>query len=129
VAVFKNFRFSERTNLQFRTELFNVLTQPQYLNPGTSATFNVDPTAPAGSFPTRYVQTNTTFGVITGTRDPRTIQFWPETELLNDSSSLSILDACQNKRNFTAERSHCVSQSRLGERGPPDPRRPNRSAR
>jgi hypothetical protein len=75
LAVFKNFRFSERTNLQFRTELFNVLNHPQYLNPGTSATFNVDPTAPAGTFPTRYVQTNTTFGVITGTRDPRTIQF------------------------------------------------------
>lgn len=75
LAVFKNFRFSERTNLQFRTELFNVLNHPQYLNPGTAATFNVDPTAPAGSFPARYVQTNTTFGVITGTRDPRTIQF------------------------------------------------------
>jgi hypothetical protein len=75
LAVFKNFRFSERTNLQFRTEFFNVLNHPQYLNPGTAATFNVDPTSPAGSFPTRYVQTNTTFGVITGTRDPRTIQF------------------------------------------------------
>ncbi len=52
-----------------------VSNHPRYLNPGTAATFNVDPTAPAGSFPTRYVQTNTTFGVITGTRDPRTIQF------------------------------------------------------
>jgi hypothetical protein len=75
LAVFKNFRFSERTSLQFRAEFFNALNHPQYLNPGTSATFNVDPTAPAGSFPTRYVQTNTTFGVITATRDPRTIQF------------------------------------------------------
>jgi hypothetical protein len=75
LAVFKNFRLSERMKIQFRTELFNVLNHPQYLNPGTSGTFNVDPTAPAGSFPTRYVQTNTTFGVITGTRDPRTIQF------------------------------------------------------
>jgi hypothetical protein len=75
MAVFKNFRFSEHTNLQFRTEFFNLLNHPQYTNPGTAATFNVDPTAPAGSFPTRYIQTNTTFGVITGTRDPRNIQF------------------------------------------------------
>jgi len=75
VAIFKNFRFSERTNLQFRAEFFNVLNKAQYTNPGTSATFNVDPSAPAGSFPTRYIQTNTTFGVITGTRDPRNIQF------------------------------------------------------
>ncbi|HKP48243.1 MAG TPA: carboxypeptidase regulatory-like domain-containing protein [Pyrinomonadaceae bacterium] len=75
LAVFKNFRFSDRVNLQFRSEFFNVLNHPQYLNPGTAATFNVDPTAPAGSFPARYIQTNTTFGVITGTRDPRNIQF------------------------------------------------------
>jgi len=75
VAIFKNFRFSERINLQFRAEFFNVLNKAQYTNPGTSATFNVDPSAPAGSFPTRYIQTNTTFGVITGTRDPRNIQF------------------------------------------------------
>lgn len=75
VAVFKNFRFSERTNLQFRTEFFNVLNHPQYLNPGTSATFTTDPTAPAGSFPARFTQTNTVFGVITGTRDPRNVQF------------------------------------------------------
>jgi outer membrane receptor protein involved in Fe transport len=75
VAVFKNFRFSERTNLQFRSEFFNVLNHAQYTNPGTAATYTSDPTAPAGSFPTRYIQTNTTFGVITGTRDPRNIQF------------------------------------------------------
>lgn len=75
LAVFKNFRFSERVNLQFRSEFFNFLNHPQYTNPGTSATFTTDPTAPAGSFPTRYIQTNPTFGVITGTRDPRNIQF------------------------------------------------------
>jgi hypothetical protein len=75
MAVFKNFRFTERTNLQFRAEFFNVFNHPQYLNPGTSATFTADPAAPAGTFPTRYIQTNTTFGVITGTRDPRNIQF------------------------------------------------------
>ena len=75
MAIFKNFRFTERTKLQFRAEFFNVFNHAQYTNPGTSATFNVDPTAPAGSFPTRFIQTNTTFGVITGTRDPRNIQF------------------------------------------------------
>jgi Carboxypeptidase regulatory-like domain len=75
LAVFKNFRFTESKSLQLRAELFNVLNHPQYLNPATAATFNVDPNAPAGSFPTRFRQTNTTFGVITGTRDPRNIQF------------------------------------------------------
>jgi outer membrane receptor protein involved in Fe transport len=74
MAVFKNFRFSETKNLQLRFEVFNLLNHPQYLNPGTSATFSTDPTAPAGSFPTRFIQTNPTFGVITGTRDPRNIQ-------------------------------------------------------
>lgn len=74
VAVFKNFRFTERTNLQFRAEFFNFLNHAQYTNPGTLAEFRPDPAAPA-SFPTRFIQTNTTFGVITGTRDPRNIQF------------------------------------------------------
>ena len=74
MAVFKNFRFSESKNLQLRFEVFNLLNHAQYLNPGTAATFTADPAAPAGSFPTRYIQTNTTFGVITGTRDPRNIQ-------------------------------------------------------
>lgn len=74
MAVFKNFRFSESKNLQLRFEVFNLLNHAQYLNPGTAATFTTDPAAPAGSFPTRYIQTNTTFGVITGTRDPRNVQ-------------------------------------------------------
>lgn len=75
MAVFKNFRFTETVNLQFRAEFFNVLNHAQYTNPGTAATFAPDPTAAAGSFPNRFIQTNTVFGVITGTRDPRNIQF------------------------------------------------------
>ncbi|MFN2499434.1 MAG: carboxypeptidase regulatory-like domain-containing protein [Pyrinomonadaceae bacterium] len=74
LAVFKNFRFSEAKNVQLRFEFFNLLNHAQYLNPGTAAEFRPDPTAPT-SFPTRFIQTNTTFGVITGTRDPRNIQF------------------------------------------------------
>lgn len=73
MAVFKNFRFSEAKNLQLRFEFFNLFNHAQYLNPGTSATFQPDPAAPA-EFPNRFIQTNTTFGVITGTRDPRNIQ-------------------------------------------------------
>lgn len=73
MAIFKSFRFTESKNLQLRFEVFNVFNHAQYLNPGTSATFTTDSAAP-GSFPTRYSQTNPTFGVITGTRDPRNIQ-------------------------------------------------------
>jgi outer membrane receptor protein involved in Fe transport len=74
ISVMKSFRFTEDTNLQLRAEFFNAFNHPQYGNPGTAATFAPDPTAPAGSFPTRFIQTNTTFGVITTTRDPRIIQ-------------------------------------------------------
>jgi hypothetical protein len=73
MAVFKNFRFSEAKNLQLRFEFFNLFNHAQYLNPGTAAEFRPDPAAPA-TFPTRFIQTNSTFGVITGTRDPRNIQ-------------------------------------------------------
>ncbi|HEV3468826.1 MAG TPA: carboxypeptidase regulatory-like domain-containing protein [Pyrinomonadaceae bacterium] len=75
ISVIKNFRFTEDTVLQFRTEFFNAFNHPQYGNPGTAATFAPDPSAPAGSFPTRFIQTNPNFGVITTTRDPRIIQF------------------------------------------------------
>ncbi len=74
MAVFKNFRFSETTNLQLRVEMFNVFNHPQYLNPGTAARFSTVAGAAATSFPATYTQTEPTFGVITGTRDPRNIQ-------------------------------------------------------
>jgi hypothetical protein len=55
-SIFKDFFFSETMRLQFRTEIFNVLNHPQFLQP------IADPTSPA-------------FGRITGARPAREIQF------------------------------------------------------
>lgn len=65
LSVMKTFRFTEATNLQFRTEFFNAFNHPQYNNPGTNVTFNADGT----------ISNPTTFGVITTSRNPRIIQF------------------------------------------------------
>jgi hypothetical protein len=54
-SLFKNFKLSERFNLQFRAESFNVLNHPNFGNPGTSFTLS-------------------TFGHITSARDPRNMQ-------------------------------------------------------
>jgi hypothetical protein len=35
-SVFKDFRFAERVNLQFRTEMFNLLNRPNFGNPGNN---------------------------------------------------------------------------------------------
>lgn len=35
-SVFKDFRFSERLNLQYRTEMFNLLNQANFGNPGNN---------------------------------------------------------------------------------------------
>jgi hypothetical protein len=35
-SVFKDFRFTERFNMQFRTEMFNLLNQANFGNPGNS---------------------------------------------------------------------------------------------
>ncbi|HEY9405111.1 MAG TPA: TonB-dependent receptor [Pyrinomonadaceae bacterium] len=79
-TVQKLFRFKESMNLQLRAEFFNLFNHPQYGNPGTTVTFEPDPTVtvPAGSLPTVFRQTAAsaaTFGVISTTRDPRIIQF------------------------------------------------------
>ena len=55
-SLIKNFRFYERHNIQFRTELFNSFNHPNFLNPVT--TFN-----------------SPSFGVITGASTGREIQF------------------------------------------------------
>jgi len=61
-SIFKNFRTSERTQLQFRAEFFNLTNTPQFANP--SGTNFGNPS---------------TFGLITGlvdgANDPREIQF------------------------------------------------------
>jgi hypothetical protein len=54
-SLFKNFKLSERFNLQFRAESFNVLNHPNFNNPGTNSLLS-------------------SFGTITSARDPRNMQ-------------------------------------------------------
>ncbi len=60
-SIFKDFRTSERTRLQFRAEFFNLTNPPQFANPGNKNFGNPS-----------------TFGLITGlvdgANDPREIQ-------------------------------------------------------
>jgi hypothetical protein len=71
-SMFKDFRLSERTRLQFRGEFFNITNHPTFNFPGFSGNGVV---AVSGS--TTYTSTN--FGKIGSTRfpfqDPRQIQF------------------------------------------------------
>lgn len=72
-SLFKDFRTTERTHLEFRAEIFNLTNHPNFSNPGqsgngvTAAPGSLDYTSP------------TTFGVINSTRDgqndQREIQF------------------------------------------------------
>ncbi|MGH9945299.1 MAG: hypothetical protein ACRD9R_23350, partial [Pyrinomonadaceae bacterium] len=59
-GLFRNFRFSETMNLQFRAEVFNVLNRTNFNIGEGSGIFDVN---------------STTFGRITGTFDPRIVQF------------------------------------------------------
>ena len=75
-SIFKDFPFSEKRKLQFRTEIFNVTNHPNFNAPGFGGNGVV---SIGGS--TNYTNTSntTTFGEIGSTRDdpydPRQIQF------------------------------------------------------
>ena len=63
LSFIKNTRFTERFNLQFRTEMFNFMNQVNLGAPNTG--FSPGPTG--------FNQSGS-FGVITSARDARTIQ-------------------------------------------------------
>jgi len=65
-SIFKNFTITERVKAEFRTEAFNLLNTPQFVNPNTDL----------GGF-NNGLPSNTNFGQINGTRQKseRQIQF------------------------------------------------------
>jgi hypothetical protein len=65
-SIFKNFKVTERVNLQFRTEFFNALNHANFQLPGTNA--------PSSSASHGMVR-NATFGQAGGTFNPRQLQF------------------------------------------------------
>ncbi len=56
-GIFKNFRFTERTSVQFRWEVFNALNNTNYNRPGSN------------------VSSPATFGIITAAQPARAMQF------------------------------------------------------
>jgi hypothetical protein len=66
-SLFKKFSLTERVKMEFRTEGFNILNHPQYVNPNTDL----------GGINGSGLPTNTSFGLINNTREfsSRQIQF------------------------------------------------------
>jgi hypothetical protein len=66
-TVTKNLRFSERYRLQLKAEVFNLLNHTNFTTLSTAAS------TPHSISPTTGIHSG--FGTVTGTRDPRTMQF------------------------------------------------------
>jgi hypothetical protein len=64
LAMFKNFKLSERKTLQFRGEFFNAFNHPSFSSVGVSLTTTATGINPLGG----------NFGVVTDTRDARVMQ-------------------------------------------------------
>ena len=67
MALLKNTQLTERLNLQFRAELFNVFNHAQFVTPSGLASFNC-PLTEGGTAPisgTGCSQTNSAFGIVT----------------------------------------------------------------
>ncbi len=70
ISILKNFRFTERQSLQFRTEFFDAFNHPQFLPPGNQAS------APGGLPAELNVNSPASFGQINELSvSPRVIQF------------------------------------------------------
>ena len=61
MALLKDTRLTERLDLQFRAELYNVFNHAQFLTPGGIITYN----------PTSLLPNPNSMGLVPGARDPR----------------------------------------------------------
>ena len=73
-SIFKNWKFKERFNAQFRAEFFNFFNTPQYVPQGQGSTTTTTLSAPA-TFGVAASEAGAQAGTVTGTGLPRRIQF------------------------------------------------------
>ena len=65
LSLFKNFKAGERARMQFRSEFFNAFNHPSFTTVGSTLNTTATGVNPAAN----------SFGVVTGTRDARVLQF------------------------------------------------------